>query len=115
MAVLLREYDDGDDDDDQQLPHPLQQQSQKLFNKNILFTFIKASIFITRLASCTPESPNHIVHSGIWLMHCSTSKLCFKKGDVITVTQCVDGGWWEGTLNGRTGWFPSNYTKEIKA
>ncbi|KAK3783515.1 hypothetical protein RRG08_008852 [Elysia crispata] len=40
--------------------------------------------------------------------------LCFKKGDVITVTQCVEGGWWEGTLNGRTGWFPSNYTKEIK-
>ena len=41
-------------------------------------------------------------------------QLCFKKGDVITVTQCIDGGWWEGTLNGRTGWFPSNFTKEIK-
>ena len=41
-------------------------------------------------------------------------KLCLKKGDVITVTQAIDGGWWEGTLNGITGWFPSNYIKEIK-
>lgn len=27
----------------------------------------------------------------------------------------VEGGWWEGTLNGKTGWFPNNYTKEIKS
>ena len=33
----------------------------------------------------------------------------------MTITQVVEGGWWEGTLNGKTGWFPSNYTKEIKA
>ncbi|XP_059171042.1 rho guanine nucleotide exchange factor 7-like isoform X2 [Physella acuta] len=45
----------------------------------------------------------------------NNDELCFKKGDIITVTQCVEGGWWEGTLNGRTGWFPSNHTKEVKA
>jgi len=28
------------------------------------------------------------------------------------VTQKEDGGWWEGTLNGVTGWFPSNYVTE---
>lgn len=33
----------------------------------------------------------------------------------MTVTQVVEGGWWEGTLNGKTGWFPSNYVKEVKA
>ncbi|XP_059080769.1 rho guanine nucleotide exchange factor 7-like isoform X2 [Tigriopus californicus] len=40
-------------------------------------------------------------------------ELNFKKGDVITLTQKVDGGWWEGTLNGKTGWFPANYVQEI--
>lgn len=23
-------------------------------------------------------------------------------------------GWWEGTLNDKTGWFPSNYVKECR-
>ena len=40
-------------------------------------------------------------------------QLNFKKGDVITLTQKEDGGWWEGTLAGKTGWFPSNYVAEI--
>lgn len=30
-------------------------------------------------------------------------------GDVITVANAEEGGWWEGTLGDRTGWFPSNY------
>lgn len=42
-------------------------------------------------------------------------ELCFKKGDLITVTQREEGGWWEGTLNDKTGWFPSNYVNEYKA
>uniref|UniRef100_H2SII4 Rac/Cdc42 guanine nucleotide exchange factor 6 n=1 Tax=Takifugu rubripes TaxID=31033 RepID=H2SII4_TAKRU len=41
-------------------------------------------------------------------------ELSFSKGDVIVVTRQEDGGWWEGTLNGKTGWFPSNYVREIK-
>ncbi|XP_074243542.1 rho guanine nucleotide exchange factor 7 isoform X7 [Saimiri boliviensis] len=42
-------------------------------------------------------------------------ELSFSKGDVIHVTRVEEGGWWEGTLNGRTGWFPSNYVREVKA
>ena len=34
-------------------------------------------------------------------------------GSIITVTQMVDGGWWEGELDGDTGWFPSNFVKEF--
>lgn len=41
-------------------------------------------------------------------------ELKFQKGDIITVTLQVPGGWWEGMLNGRSGWFPSNYVREIK-
>uniref|UniRef100_A0A665USX0 Rho guanine nucleotide exchange factor 7-like n=1 Tax=Echeneis naucrates TaxID=173247 RepID=A0A665USX0_ECHNA len=41
-------------------------------------------------------------------------ELTFTKGDIIGVTRQEEGGWWEGTLNGRTGWFPSNYVREVK-
>ncbi|XP_076602841.1 rho guanine nucleotide exchange factor 7a isoform X3 [Chaetodon auriga] len=41
-------------------------------------------------------------------------ELTFTKGDIISVTRQEEGGWWEGTLSGRTGWFPSNYVREIK-
>ncbi|XP_058506084.1 rho guanine nucleotide exchange factor 6 isoform X2 [Solea solea] len=41
-------------------------------------------------------------------------ELSFNKGDMILVTRQEEGGWWEGTLNGKTGWFPSNYVREIK-
>jgi len=37
-----------------------------------------------------------------------------KKGDIVIVTQKEDGGWWEGTLKEKTGWFPSNYVREYK-
>uniref|UniRef100_A0A8K9XGB9 Rho guanine nucleotide exchange factor 7 n=1 Tax=Oncorhynchus mykiss TaxID=8022 RepID=A0A8K9XGB9_ONCMY len=41
-------------------------------------------------------------------------ELSFNKSDVINVTRQEEGGWWEGNLNGKTGWFPSNYVREIK-
>ncbi|XP_072300854.1 rho guanine nucleotide exchange factor 7a isoform X1 [Eucyclogobius newberryi] len=41
-------------------------------------------------------------------------ELTFNKGDIINVTRQEEGGWWEGSLNGKTGWFPSNYVREIK-
>lgn len=41
-------------------------------------------------------------------------ELTFTKGDIISVTRQEEGGWWEGMLNGKTGWFPSNYAREVK-
>uniref|UniRef100_A0AAR2J398 Rho guanine nucleotide exchange factor (GEF) 7a n=1 Tax=Pygocentrus nattereri TaxID=42514 RepID=A0AAR2J398_PYGNA len=41
-------------------------------------------------------------------------ELSFNKGDIINVTRMEEGGWWEGSLNGKTGWFPSNYVREVK-
>ncbi|XP_061090304.1 rho guanine nucleotide exchange factor 6-like isoform X1 [Conger conger] len=41
-------------------------------------------------------------------------ELSFSKGDLICVSRQEDGGWWEGTVGGRTGWFPSNYVREVK-
>uniref|UniRef100_A0A8C8EP64 Osteoclast-stimulating factor 1 n=1 Tax=Oncorhynchus tshawytscha TaxID=74940 RepID=A0A8C8EP64_ONCTS len=39
-------------------------------------------------------------------------ELSFNKGDLISVSRQEEGGWWEGSLNGKTGWFPSNYVRE---
>ncbi|KAM8873027.1 rho guanine nucleotide exchange factor 7-like isoform 2-T2 [Synchiropus picturatus] len=41
-------------------------------------------------------------------------ELSFSKGDIISVNRQEEGGWWEGSLNGKTGWFPSNYVRELK-
>uniref|UniRef100_A0A8C3AY39 Osteoclast-stimulating factor 1 n=1 Tax=Cyclopterus lumpus TaxID=8103 RepID=A0A8C3AY39_CYCLU len=41
-------------------------------------------------------------------------ELSFNKGDLIHVMRQEEGGWWEGSLNSKTGWFPSNYVREIK-
>uniref|UniRef100_A0A8C5CIB1 Rho guanine nucleotide exchange factor (GEF) 7b n=1 Tax=Gadus morhua TaxID=8049 RepID=A0A8C5CIB1_GADMO len=41
-------------------------------------------------------------------------ELSFSKGDLITVLRQEEGGWWEGALGGRTGWFPNNYVREVK-
>uniref|UniRef100_A0A0B7BCF0 DH domain-containing protein n=2 Tax=Arion vulgaris TaxID=1028688 RepID=A0A0B7BCF0_9EUPU len=65
------------------------------------------------MAETGEKQPKHVKASHNF-KGANNDELCFKKGDIITVTQCVDGGWWEGTLNGRTGWFPLNYTKEVK-
>ncbi|OQR74093.1 rho guanine nucleotide exchange factor 7-like [Tropilaelaps mercedesae] len=43
-----------------------------------------------------------------------TDELNFKKGDIITITQPQDEGWYEGTLRGVTGWFPANYVTEYR-
>ncbi|XP_051266641.1 SH3 domain-containing kinase-binding protein 1 isoform X3 [Dicentrarchus labrax] len=40
-------------------------------------------------------------------------ELGLKIGDVIEIIAEVEEGWWEGYLNGKTGMFPSNFTKEI--
>lgn len=38
--------------------------------------------------------------------------LAFRRGDIITLVKS-EGNWWKGTLDGRTGDFPSNYVQMI--
>jgi son of sevenless len=35
--------------------------------------------------------------------------LSFRAGQVIHVLNRDSSGWWDGELEGRRGWFPSNY------
>uniref|UniRef100_A0A4W5PXT9 Osteoclast-stimulating factor 1 n=1 Tax=Hucho hucho TaxID=62062 RepID=A0A4W5PXT9_9TELE len=42
-------------------------------------------------------------------------ELNLKKGDIVTIItkETEDGGWWEGELNGRRGFFPDNFVMVI--
>ena len=41
--------------------------------------------------------------------------LAFREGDTITVLDQSDpSGWWQGELNGVTGFFPSNFVELIQ-
>ncbi|XP_033964364.1 SH3 domain-containing kinase-binding protein 1 isoform X1 [Pseudochaenichthys georgianus] len=40
-------------------------------------------------------------------------ELGLKIGDIIEIIAEVEEGWWEGLLNGKSGMFPSNFTKVI--
>ncbi|KAL2770484.1 rho guanine nucleotide exchange factor 7 isoform l [Daubentonia madagascariensis] len=64
----------------------------------------------------TDHSNNQlVVRAKFNFQQTNEDELSFAKGDVIHVTRVEEGGWWEGTHGGRTGWFPSNYVREIKA
>lgn len=40
-------------------------------------------------------------------------ELSIKIGDVISDVIKHDGGWWEGSLNGKKGMFPDNFVKDM--
>ncbi|KAK7907323.1 hypothetical protein WMY93_015935 [Mugilogobius chulae] len=42
-------------------------------------------------------------------------ELELKLGDIVDITEEVEEGWWSGTLNGKSGLFPSNFVKEMDA
>ncbi|KAM8810113.1 CD2-associated protein [Eudromia elegans] len=42
-------------------------------------------------------------------------ELELKVGDVIDINEEVEEGWWSGTLNGKSGLFPSNFVKELES
>ncbi|KAG2468704.1 MEP1A protein, partial [Polypterus senegalus] len=41
-------------------------------------------------------------------------ELELKIGDVVDFTEEVEEGWWNGTINGKFGLFPSNFVREIE-
>ncbi|KAM7178624.1 rho guanine nucleotide exchange factor 7 isoform 2-T2 [Macrochelys suwanniensis] len=63
------------------------------------------------------DNSNHqlVVRAKFSFQQTNEDELSFSKGDIIHVTRVEEGGWWEGNHNGKTGWFPSNYVREIKS
>ncbi|OCT95376.1 rho guanine nucleotide exchange factor 7 isoform X4 [Xenopus laevis] len=63
------------------------------------------------------ENSNHhmVVRAKFNFQQTNEDELSFNKGDIIHITRLEEGGWWEGTHSGKTGWFPSNYVREVKS
>ena len=40
-----------------------------------------------------------------------SNELTIKTGDIVKEVKRMEGGWWEGFLNGRRGIFPNNFVK----
>ncbi|TFK41774.1 hypothetical protein BDQ12DRAFT_395862 [Crucibulum laeve] len=43
----------------------------------------------------------------------NATRLSFRSGQVIHVLNQDGSGWWDGELDGRRGWFPSNYVSSL--
>lgn len=61
----------------------------------------------------TTISPRYIVRAQFDFDASDPSALSFKSGDVIEVYTMLESGWWDGMLDGRRGWFPSNFVEEL--
>ncbi|OAC99873.1 hypothetical protein MUCCIDRAFT_165699 [Mucor lusitanicus CBS 277.49] len=59
--------------------------------------------------SVQPPPPTETVVALYDFEAVNAEELNIRQGDIITVTKKDDSGWWEGTLNGQSGIFPSNY------
>jgi len=62
----------------------------------------------------SPTSPRYIVRAQFDFDASDPSALSFKSGDVIEVFTMLESGWWDGMLDGRRGWFPSNFVEELQ-
>ncbi|XP_068460340.1 growth factor receptor-bound protein 2-like [Clinocottus analis] len=65
-------------------------------------------------SSCPPPPVTARQVRAMYSFHAEeTDELAFDVGDVISVLECSDPAWWSGRVGGRTGLFPSNYTRPV--
>ncbi|XP_078147184.1 rho guanine nucleotide exchange factor 7b isoform X4 [Centroberyx gerrardi] len=85
----------------------LQPQYRSLVN-SVCIIFLSLSQDMSEGSGCV------LVKARFPFQQTNEDELSFAKGDIISVSRQEEGGWWEGSINGKTGWFPSNYARELK-
>jgi len=45
---------------------------------------------------------------------CET-ELSFKEGDILSITEQDESGWWYAEMNGKVGFIPQNYVEVIES
>uniref|UniRef100_A0AAR2KB03 Rac/Cdc42 guanine nucleotide exchange factor (GEF) 6 n=1 Tax=Pygocentrus nattereri TaxID=42514 RepID=A0AAR2KB03_PYGNA len=91
-----------------------QQNNLKLVLFHSTVTDRSSSVFLGQEMSENGGGTQLVVKARFNFKQNNEDELSFKKGELIHVTRQEEGGWWEGNLNGKTGWFPSNYVREVK-
>lgn len=43
----------------------------------------------------------------------NSDELTIKVGEIVEIIREVEDGWWEGSIHGRTGVFPSNFVELV--
>uniref|UniRef100_A0A672QCY4 Rho guanine nucleotide exchange factor 7-like n=1 Tax=Sinocyclocheilus grahami TaxID=75366 RepID=A0A672QCY4_SINGR len=84
------------------------------FSCNLHTTHALIYIYITQVDMTENSNTQLVVKARFSFQQTNEDELSFSKGDIISVTRTEEGGWWEGSLNSKTGWFPSNYVREVK-
>ena len=81
---------------------------------NLLAAWANAALCMTtKVLLSTPQ-----IHSNPNFFFCDAGEnegdLTFNEGDIINLLdQSNPDGWWEGEVNGRQGFFPSNFVQAI--
>lgn len=72
------------------------------------------SVQVAQASGQAPQASGHVYVQALSdFVAQQPEDLGFRAGDVVTVTQQGESGaWWEGSLNGQVGWFPSNFCSE---
>lgn len=60
-----------------------------------------------------PRASRKLVRANYSFQAENKEEMTLTKGDVVSVVQEVDEGWWLGECNGRRGLFPSNYVEPL--
>lgn len=63
--------------------------------------------------SVTPTAPKPSCKALYDFEPLNPGELGFKEGEVIEITRRIDENWFEGTIHGRVGIFPTNYVEVL--